>query len=155
MTVLSAICFVLMGFALGVLVGRKGLSWKKPQVAQLIEKPKKENTYGHPRPPLSRLRKQLPAPPAGFIWETKVENNKAGEPELHLTMLNAATEETPEGGVCVNLYRGGLYGTWAAWYRKWPDAQVEKLDNEVLGSLVDWATKITYKYNTPEEYGIG
>jgi len=150
------VCY-LTGQSVGLVIGfLAGKYWKRRRRST------PERTYGHPRPPVSRLRSKLPAAPAGHAWEISVVHDRDGTPWLTLALVNAATGSNI-GEIEKDLVHGGYpWGTWAACYRNWSGIlfdsdRVKKLDNDFLGPMVDWADAQVNKFSANQvgEYTIG
>lgn len=117
--------------------------------------PEKPRHYGHPRPPTTALREELPKPPLGHAWETKVTRDESGEYWLHLGLVNAAIGET------VAQTKRSLtrtqFGTWAADYRRWPSIAGDIFNKDLIGPMADWAREAVSKMSGPNtfEYKLG
>lgn len=123
-------------------------------------RPEPEAKYGHPQPPASTLRKALPKPPLGHVWEVAVVTNRDGEPVLTLVLLDVASF-TARATREMNLVRGGYpWQTWAAYYRNWGHGLEGRATfrQKIIGPLTDWAYEQVRKF-TPEgtvtDYTIG
>lgn len=127
----------------------------------------KEPCYGHPRPPVSTLRKMLPTPAPGHVWETAIRTDDQGVLWLDLALMQLMTE-TKAGEYHIDLtnrhseYGGYIYGTWADKYRDWDGVLATErpkiLRHEVLGPAVDWATQLVNKVTsagTVRDYKLG
>ena len=131
---------------LGVLIGSSGtlgclfgLRWfgRHRTAPLLAPEDDQEPRYGHPWPPVSKLRQKLPTLPAGYVWETVVRTNKDGDDILDLSLMEVASEK-----VLARASRNltmGRYETYASKYTKYPSLKKETFNNDLLQPLLDWA----------------
>jgi hypothetical protein len=155
MSVVVAMAF----FSLGVPVGwvLHALAHRRPH-PQLVAAPKNENTYGHPWPPVTELRKRLCKPPSGHSWEIKVTTTEAGHHLMTLTLVNVASGTNVDAkSVDLTWYRPHNT-TWARYWESYRILGKDEFNREITGPLADWALMLTDTMTTAgqaTDYVIG
>ncbi len=135
---LSYILAFLAGAATASLVYR-GQRARKPADAPPPAAPKTEK-YGHPISPVAELKKGLPPPPPGFLWEITVERkDSSGHRFLVLKLLQFSTGKA-EAQSSRNMDWFSTYGhSFQTHYKKYPSLSKEQARNHIVLPLVDWA----------------
>lgn len=113
-------------------------------------KPKFEEKYGHPKPPVSTIRDRLPKVEYPYMWESWVDSTPASD-KFTLQLVNAADDNKVEATRTINLRASNIY----AGYRYILDELFEK---HVIRPEIEWATNAALRCNyTPERtnYKIG
>jgi hypothetical protein len=150
------------GLVMGVSLGWYGRRWKimrqyrKTTATSPTPVPKQEPCYGHPWPPVPALRRKLPRPPQGHVWETTVSTNDSGHDILKVSLVNVSTEENV-ASMTRNL-TVGEYRTYAHEYIEYAILKKETFNNELLQPILDWAYPVVNKIATGgqvTDYEIG
>ncbi|SUA31562.1 Uncharacterised protein [Mycolicibacterium fortuitum] len=144
----------LLGLALGAPIGAGLLTATRAALA-LRTKANRDH-YGHPWSPIDEVRRALPTPPLGHIWELRTEVSEEGHYMLNLALLNVS-EGKDEASTKINLtYYQRHNSTWAELYRSFPSIAQQEFGRGIIGVAVDWATAQRANINSaPEDYELG
>lgn len=145
----------LAGLVVGVGVG--SLLADRLPLRRRLRRPT-EPTYGHPKPPVSTLRKMLPKPPSGHAWQTRVDTNERGHVILTTTLVSVLTGDVASYRRNLTVDTKYVYPDmqqpWAEQYRKYPTLKKNTF-NEVLGPIVDWAATVVNTVEPASDYRMG
>lgn len=146
----------LLGLVLGLPIGAGLFTAGRAALAAVLTKANSREHYGHPWSPINEVRRALPTPPLGHVWELRTEVNEEGHHMLNLALLNVS-EGKDEASTKINLtYYRPHNSTWADLYRSFPSIAQREFEREILGVAVDWATAQRAKINpAPEDYELG
>ena len=110
-----------------------------------------DEKYGHPYPVVTYVRRELPTPPSGYLWELKVNLNDQGHHILTVALLKLATSEvwrTHDVNLTMDKYR-----PWAEKSRQYPSIKKNMFDCDILAPLVGWATLVINQVTANEAVG--
>lgn len=118
--------------------------------------------YGHPKAPVSYLRRKLPSPPPDHGWEIRVVPDENGHLILRLALVDLA-QGIDKAWTHANLTvrerwpYDDMNHTWAVHYAKYPSIGKDDFKTEVIQPLVDWAQQQVNKAiaGQPREYRLG
>ena len=129
---------------------------QKPEPAASEAKARsKESTFGHPKPPLSTLRKSIPEPPPNTAWETAVIYDDHGEAFLRIALVDLKTggTVTDKQASLVHFRSHSTKRRYSEEYRKYPTIATSDFNEHLIGPLVDWAATQCQKVHAGKTYG--
>lgn len=114
----------------------------------------KQGLYGHPVGVIQALHGKLPKLD-GYVWETVVRGDAAGEIKIYLTLISALTM-TPVATTSASLTYRLRDETWAQWYEETPNSLSRRKEfyDRIIWPLSKWATKEVSSRTDVYEYRI-
>ncbi|WP_025352154.1 hypothetical protein [Nocardia nova] len=141
----AVICAALAGILISWLGERSG----DKEVQRLATASEPDGVYGHPFDPVVELKKELPSPPPGFMWELTVERSAEYCNVLTLGLLHTATGKVVASKTA-NLTKNGNQ-EWRALYgsRHRPDVAAWAR-GVIVDHTVEWAQRQKNIHTPPD-----
>lgn len=132
-----------IGFLSGLFVA--AVAWgpleRRAKVPKIRRSEPKEERYGHPFPPVSRILKSLPEPPFPLQWESWVDRSDGGI-TLVIRLVDLTNPSDALETCKVDLLNYAPHGTtWAAARRKYSMIYPSMFDQQAVDPTVGWAYK--------------